>query len=64
MSPKRKRKEAEYKRSKVKKAKLKGLPYVSYSGNYVPGKTFGPDCRQVPVYITFYIVKYFENFIF
>jgi hypothetical protein len=35
----------EYKREKIKKAKLKGLQHINHKGRNVPAKKQGDDCK-------------------
>lgn len=46
-SKKRKRNPESYKRNVLKKAKVKGLEHITYSGKLVPARITGDDCRRV-----------------
>jgi hypothetical protein len=37
--------EDEYKREKIKKAKVKGLQHINHQGRNVPAKKQGDDCK-------------------
>ena len=39
------RNEENYKRSKIKKAKLTGKEHIGHTGRRIAAKSFGPNCR-------------------